>query len=292
MANKTRRDIQKEITDVLIAKLEEGPEAWKRSWAVVAGEMPLRVSGDRYRGINLLRLMIAGRANPNWMTFKQAKTFKGAGVRKGEKGTGIVFYKPLKIEDKETGEEKTIPLMRTFTVFNAEQIDGLPDRFYPEVNTNSEHNEPRLKEAEAYLKATGAEIRHGGGRAFFSPSEDFIQSPEFDKFFSAEEYYGTMMHELVHWSGHKSRLDRDLKNAFGSKDYAKEELVAEIGAAFLSGALNISTEVRDDHAQYLASWLKVLKEDKTAIFKAAAAAQKAVDFLDAFSTEAEVKEAA
>jgi antirestriction protein ArdC len=289
---KNKRDIRQEITDTLIAKLEEGPEAWKRCWATVSGELPLRVTGDRYKGINLLRLMIAGRGNPNWMTFKQAKTFKGAGVRKGEKGTGIVFYKPITIEDKETGEEKRIPLMKTFTVFNAEQIDGLPDRFYPEKDVDPINKEPRLDEADAYIKATGAEIRHGGGRAFFSPSEDFIAMPEFETFFTAEDYYAVKFHELVHWTGHEKRLDRSLKNSFGDKDYAKEELVAEIGSAFLSGAMNISVGVRDDHAEYLASWLKVLKNDKTAIFKAAALAQKAVDHLDGYSETLEVKEAA
>jgi antirestriction protein ArdC len=236
--------------------------------------------------------MLAGRANPHWMTYKQVEGLGGQ-VRGGEKGTGIIFYKPLKVDDRDfPGTEITIPMLKTYTVFNAEQVDGLPEKFYPEKSGDAQHNEPRLEEADAYIKATGAEIRHGGDRAFFSPGGDFIQSPDFDAFFSAEEYYATNLHELIHWSGGEKRLDRDLTTSFGTKDYAREELTAEIGAAFLAGALNISTEVREDHAQYLASWLKVLKEDKRAIFKAAALAQKAVDFLDAFSTQEAELEAA
>jgi antirestriction protein ArdC len=286
---KQKRDIHQEVTDAIIAKIENGTGTWKKSWATGLGGVALRANGKPYKGINQLILMFAGYSNPNWMTYKQASELGGQ-VRKGEKSTTVVFFKPLKVEDKKTGEEKTVPLLRAYNVFNAEQVDELPARFYP--TTDAKHSEPKIAEAEAYLAATGAEIRHGGDRAFFSPQQDFIQLPNFDQFDDASSYYGTAMHELVHWTGHESRLDRNLKTAHGTKDYAREELVAELGAAFLTTGLNIETEVRDDHAEYLAWWLAILKEDKKAIFKAATAAQKAVSFLDDLQSAEELEEAA
>jgi antirestriction protein ArdC len=279
MTRKQKIDIHQAVTDSIIAKLEAGPDVWKKTWSTMAsGGLPTRFTGQHYQGINLLVLAMQGRPNPNWMTYKQAKEVGGQ-VRGGEKGTMVVFFKPLKVE--KDGKEETIPLLRQFTVFNADQIDGLPAKFYP-APQDAVHAEPRIEDAEAYLSATKANIRHGGDRAFFSPQQDFIQLPEFDQFDDAVAYYGAAMHELVHWSGGEKRLDRDLKNQNGTKDYAKEELVAEIGAAFLTATLGIETEVRDDHAQYLAHWLTILRDDKKAIFKAAAMAQKAADHLDGY----------
>jgi antirestriction protein ArdC len=277
MTKKQRLDIHQIVTDQIIAKLEEGTAKWKKSWATVAGGLPLRENGQPYKGINVLILMIQGRSNPNWLTYKKASELKGQ-VRSGESGTKVVFFKSLTVEDKVTGEDRRIPMLRSFTVFNAEQIDDLPDRLYPKADER--HSAPRLDDADAYITATGAVIAHGGDRAFYAPSRDSIQLPEFDTFDSPVAYYGTAFHELVHWTGAETRVDRDIKNSFGTPDYAREELVAELGAAFIAATMNIETEVRDDHAEYLAAWLKVLKEDKKAIFKAAAAAQKAVDFLD------------
>jgi antirestriction protein ArdC len=271
-------DVYQEITNAIIDRLEDAG-TWKKSWACFGTDgLPTRVTGRTYRGINRFILMVQSRSNPTWLTYNQAKKLGGM-VRKGERGTKIVFYKPIIIEDKETGEETSFPLVKSFSVFNVEQIDDLPTRFYPGPSA-PQHTEPRLDDAETYVAATKATITHGGDRAYYRPSTDGIHVPEFDAFFSAEAYYGTLLHELVHWTGAKKRCDRNLKNSCGSKDYAREELVAELGAAFLCGGLNIENEVRDDHVQYLASWLKVLKEDKKAIFRAASAAQKAVDFLD------------
>lgn len=279
MTRKKKLDIHQLVTDQLIAKLESGTKDWKKSWATVAGGLPLRVTGQHYKGINLLILMLAGRAAQTWMTYRQAVELGGQ-VRGGETGTKVVFFKTLVVEDRDDPEkEKEVPMLRTFTVFNVEQIDGLPERFYPKPG-EAQHAEPRLEDADAYIKATGARIDHGGDRAYYQPGTDSIRLPEFDQFETAVAYYGTAMHELVHWTGADHRLERNLKTPFGTKDYAREELVAEIGAAFVCAGMNIESEVRDDHAAYLAAWLKILKEDKKAIFKAAAAAQKAVDFLD------------
>ena len=310
MAKKYKRkkvDIKQQVVDQLIAKIEEGGAgAWKKSWASFGGGLPLRHTGEFYRGINIFILSLQGRSNPNWMTFNQMAGVlgwernekgkwpwvEGEGVIKDEKGTQIVFFGFADKKDADGEKDGKYAFQRVYSVFNAEQIEGLPASYYPSIE--DKHTEPRLEEADAYIKATGAEIRYGGDRAFFSPSGDFLQIPEFRQFFSAEEYYGTKLHELVHWTGHESRLDRFYKSEDGTKDYAFEELVAESGAAILSATLNISTEVRKDHVQYMASWLKRLKEPDggDALFKAAAAAQKAVDLLDGLQQPLEIKEAA
>jgi antirestriction protein ArdC len=278
---KAKRDIYQEVTDKIITAMEAGTAPWRKSWVVNGvGGMPLRFNGKSYRGINVLILSLAGRANPNWMTYKQAKAL-GGNVRKGETGTGITFFKPLEITDKVTGDPKTIALLRGYTVFNVEQIDGLPERFYPKTDAAPDRNkDERIAEVETYIKATGATIGHGGGRAYYRPGTDSIQLPDFVDFDNAVAYYGTALHELVHWTGAEKRLDRNLKNTDLGKDYAREELVAELGAAFATASLGIENTPREDHASYLTSWLKVLKEDKKAIFKASALAQKAVDHLD------------
>jgi antirestriction protein ArdC len=261
-----------------------------RPW-VVSGNQGLPTSastGKTYNGINAFILMMSGRANKWWMTYKQAKAVGGQ-VRAGEKGTTVIFYKPLPITDKETSEKKTIPMMKTFTVFNAEQIDDLPAKYFDKpVPRNLEGTDPEISD---YVSVTLAAVRHGGDRAYYMPSTDHIQMPLFSQFDNGVSYYGTLLHELVHWTGATKRLDREIQNAHGNENYAKEELVAEIGAAFLAGHFGIEAEVRDDHAQYLASWLIVLKNDDSPIFTAAAAAQKAVEFLDGLQTQEEEKAA-
>jgi antirestriction protein ArdC len=281
--SKQKRDVHREITDKIIAKLTAGNVGeWKKSWSSLINDLPLRATGEPYQGINTLILALEGRGNPYWFTYKKAKELGGQ-VRKGEKSTVVVFFKPIKVTDKKTEEETVIPYAKGFNVFNAEQIDGLPEKFFP--TDDPQHNEPRLDDADAYIKRTGAEIRHGGGRAFYSPAQDFIQLPQFDQFDNAQAYYGAALHELTHWTKAKKRLDRNYKTSSGTKDYAREELVAELGACFLTATLNIETEVREDHIQYLANWLQLLRDDKRAIFRAAAAAQKAVNFLNGLQTE-------
>jgi antirestriction protein ArdC len=171
-----------------------------------------------------------------------------------------------------------IPMIRTYTVFNADQIEGLPERFIPAMPAPIAPT-ARSTPAELALLSSGAEVRHGGTRAYYSPGHDFVQMPEFERFEDGGAYLATLAHELCHWTGHKGRLDRSQANKFGSKDYAAEELVAEIGAAFVGARLGIVGEHIENHAAYVASWLKVLKDDKRAIFKAASAAQLAADLV-------------
>ena len=285
-----RRDVYQEITNTIVAQLEQGVRPWHRPWKAANMEgrvlLPLRHNGAPYRGVNILSLWMQaiekGYASPRWMTFKQAIDL-GGGVRKGEKGTLTVYADSLKrseIDDR-TGEETTaeIHYMKGYSVFNVEQIDGLPEAYYDRPKMRVEAL-PRISRAEAFFKATGACIRHGGNRAFYSPSSDHIQMPPFEAFESPEGYYATLAHEASHWTKHKKRLARDFgRKRWGDEGYAMEELVAEIGAAFLCATLELEPAVREEHASYLASWLKVLKQDDRAIFRAAGHAQRAADYL-------------
>ena len=282
-----KRDIQQEVTDTIIAKLEEGVAPWTKSWSGNGFSIPLRSTGQAYRGINVLILMMQGRSGQHWFTYKQAAA-AGGQVRKGEKGTTVIFYKQLKIKDKVSGDDKRIPLLRSFTVFNQCQIDGLPAKWTP-APVEAINADERNIAVDAYIAATGAKITHGGDRAFYSPTDDRIQLPEWSAFEDGIAYYGTALHELAHWTGHASRLDRLVKR--DSTAYATEELVGELSASFLGAALGIETELREDHVSYLASWLKVLKADKKAIFTAATKASKAVEFLDGLQPQ-ELKDAA
>ena len=288
---KTRRDIEQEITDKIIAQLENGVAPWRKSWA--GGGLALRENGVAYRGYNQFILGLSGHTNPYWLTFNKAAELAGLkkdskgkwikedgkGVLSGEKGTHVHFFTTLEIKDKATGEDKKIPFIRFYSVFNGSQCGGLPEKYDPKPVERTEVE--RDAGAEAYLAAIGADVRHGGSRAFYIPSEDRIQIPEVDDFDNYVSYAGTAIHEHAHWTGHKDRLDRDIKNANGTRDYAREELVAEASAALIAGHLGIEVEPREDHAAYLKSWLEVLKDDKTALRKAFSKAQKVVDFLDA-----------
>jgi antirestriction protein ArdC len=251
-----------------------------------ASRAPVRANGIPYQGINVLELwsaaLISGHAAPIWMTFKQAQEL-GGHVRKGEHGWQVVYVSKITRteRDEATGEEKgrEIPFMRSYTVFNVEQIDGLPAHYYAVVSPKID---PVLRNerSEAFFAATGAEVRHGGTRACYDPIADVVQLPPFESFRDAESYYGTRGHETVHWTQHRSRLGRDFgRKRRGDEGYAMEELVAELGAAFLCADLDLTPEVRDDHAAYIAIWIHVLKHDKRAIFSAASHAQRAVDFL-------------
>lgn len=282
-------DVYSRVTNKIIADLERGNLTWLQPWQAghQAGPVsrPLRAGGKAYRGVNVLMLWAAamekGYNCPLWLTYKQAAELGGQ-VRKGEKGSLVVyadkFTKPG-TDDKGQGVEIEIPFMKGYTVFNAEQADGLPAHFYatlPPLNNAI----TRLESAERFFTGTKAAIAHGGSRAFYSPARDIVQMPELQAFRDGESYYATLAHELTHWTQHETRLNRDLGHKrFADTGYAMEELVAEIGAAFLCADLGITPETRDDHAAYIASWLKVLKDDKRAIFTAASHAQKAADFL-------------
>ena len=292
-----RTDIYQKITDQIVSELENGVRPWLKPWNAehATGRItrPLRCGGIPYQGINVLMLWSAamdkGYAAPVWMTFKQALELK-AHVRKGEQGSLVVYAdKIIRAEpDSATGEanEYAIPFMKGYSVFNVEQIDGLPERFYakPEHRTESVQ---RIARAESFFAATGANVRHGGNMAYYNVASDHVQMPPIEAFRDAESYYATRAHETIHYTRHPSRLERDFgRKRFGDEGYAMEELVAELGSAFLSADLELTPEVRDDHAAYIGSWIKVLKNDKRAIFSAASYAQRAADFLHGLQNSA------
>jgi antirestriction protein ArdC len=223
-----------------------------------------------------------GYACPLWLTFKQAIEL-GGHVRKGEKGELVVFANSItrtETDDKGEATEREIPYMKGYTVFNAEQCEGLPAHFSAQANPLALTTMQRLDAADRFFAATGADIRHGGTRAYYAEGPDHVQMPPFETFRDAESYAATLAHELTHWTKHEKRLARDLGRVrHGDEGYAREELVAELGAAFLSADIGITPEVREDHAAYIATWLSVLKMDKRFIFTAAAHAQRAADYL-------------
>lgn len=291
-SQKPREDIYSRITNQIIASLERGVKPWTQPWNAnhAAGPVsrPLRHNGEPYAGINVLTLWATAierqHAAPIWMTYRQAQQL-GGHVRKGEKGAPVVYADKIVREDERaetaSGEESTqvIPFLKSYTVFNIDQIDGLPERYH-QLASGQPNPDQRIDAAETYYNALGAVIQHTGKIACYMPSSDTIQIPAFEAFRDAESYYATLLHECVHWTKHKSRLDRDFGHKkFGDSAYAREELVAEIGAAFLCADIGITCEDREDHASYIASWLKVLKSDKRAIFSAAAHAQRAVAYL-------------
>jgi antirestriction protein ArdC len=303
MKQDSRQDIYEKITNQIVAELEKGVRPWNKPWKAdhAAGwiSRPLRANGAAYRGINVVVLWTEavrkGFATPIWMTFKQAQEL-GAHVRKGEQGSPVVYASTLNRTeaDATTGEdiERNIPFMKGYTVFNVEQVDGLPDHFYQPYAPTLDPAQ-RVAHADAFFAATGADIRHGGNRAYYAPSQDLIQLPLFETFEDVVSYYSSLAHESIHWTKHETRLARDFGGKrWGDEAYAAEELVAELGAAFLCADLQLSPHVREDHADYIATWLKVLKDDKKAIFTAAAHAQRAADFLHAFSKPQEVADVA
>lgn len=285
-------DIYTRITSKIVADLEAGTPTWLQPWAAghAAGPIhrPLRSTGQHYQGINVLMLWATaserGYACPIWMTYNQAQELGGQ-VRKGEHGTQVVYANTFtKTETNDAGEEeeRAIPFLRGYTVFNCEQIEGLPGHFYALAQAPVQ-GLARDEAAEQFFAAKGATIRHGGNSAYYRISEDAVQMPPFESFRDRESYYATLAHEMTHWTRHTTRLDRDLgRKRFGDAGYAMEELVAEIGAAFLCADLGLTLEPRADHAAYIASWLQVLKQDTRAIFSAAAHAERAVAFLHGF----------
>jgi antirestriction protein ArdC len=268
------------ITDKIIGILEAGKAAGSITWngQGEAGRMPYNLkTGDPYSGVNVLSLWIGaesqGYTSPAWLTFKQAIDL-GGHVRKGEKSVlGIYFEARERKETNSSGEEETrrVPFVKTFHVFNLDQVEGIP-KPEPFAIWNP------LERAEEVMRNSGASIIEGGTRAFYNPMKDDIRLPDRERFRSPENFYAVALHELTHWTGHKSRLARDLKNRFGTEAYAMEELVAELGAAFLSAETGVKGKL-EHHASYVESWLRVLKGDKKAIVTAASAASKASRFI-------------
>lgn len=284
-------DVYVHVTQKIIADLENGVRPWLKPWNAehAAGKItrPLRHNGVPYAGVNVLMLWMEaeekGYSAPIWMTFKQAQEL-GGHVREGQHGSLVVYANRLKKTetDAATGEEieKEIPYLKGYTVFNVEQIDGLPAHYYAKASPPPQTPAERNARLERFFAVTGATLCHGGNRAYYALEPDHIQMPPFECFKDPESYYATLAHECTHWTRHPSRLDRDLgRKKWGDAGYAKEELVAELGSAFLCADLGITPEVRDDHAAYIASWLKALNDDQRLIFTAAAHAQRAADFL-------------
>jgi antirestriction protein ArdC len=283
-----RQDVYGAITDRVIAAIEEGAGQWQMPWHRSGVSRPLNAHTKKpYRGVNVVALWAAadayGHGTGFWASYKQWRELK-AQVRKGERASLIVFWEELEreVENEETGdrERKKTLFARASWVFNADQVEGWAMPAAPERNLVQ-----ALDRADAFTAATRADIRHGGDRAFYRRSDDHVQMPDRERFTGSatstptETYYATLLHELTHWTGHESRLDRDLAGRFGNGAYAMEELVAELGAAFLCADLSITNTPRADHAAYIANWLEVLKRDKRAIFTAARKAARASDYL-------------
>lgn len=271
------RDIYQEVTDRIVTAIEAGTAPWLRPWRddkSGSGMEPYNaVTGRPYNGINLLILGSAPYADLGWMTYKQAQEL-GANVRKGEHGTMVIFWKFDRHEDKETGEIKVVPFARGYTVFNVAQIENLDQlklkRPAAPIAGQTDMN--------AIATRAGAIVRHGGNKAFYSTNGDFVSIPSAAAFKNNEHYQATLAHELTHWTGNEKRCNRQFGKRFGDQAYAFEELVAEIGSAFLCAKLGVPMESLQ-HPAYVANWLEVLKGDKRAIFTASSKAKEASAFL-------------
>ncbi len=282
-------DVYTRVTQKIIDDLEKGNLTWRKPWnsSEMEGRImrPLRWNNEPYTGINILMLWSSAADHgfhlPHWMTFKQAIELKG-NVRKGEKGTQIVYAdKIIKPEETPNGdiEITKIPFLKTYTVFNASQIEGLPERFYEAPDIQPVNQQERIDGLELFFQQTKADI-YTGTMAAYSVTTDRVQMPPFVAFHTPNDYYATLSHEITHWTRHPSRLDRDFgRKRFGDEGYAKEELVAELGSCFLASDLGFEPLSEEQHAAYIQSWLKALKDDKRLIFSAASHAQKAVEYL-------------
>lgn len=275
-------NIYSSVTSSIITALEQGTPPWVRPWRNGTALPSNLATGKPYRGINFVMLNVEALnrdySDCRWLTFNQA-TELGMRIRKGEHGTPIVFYRLRQtkgvtgdVPDTAVAERHNIPMLRTYTVFNISQMETVPERFALPV-----HEWQPIDFAEQLLQRSGAEIRHGGRLAYYRPKDDYIKLPPQAWFKRAEDYYATALHELCHWTGHPSRLNRVLGKKHGIESYAYEELVAEIGAAFLCAHSGISARL--EHVSYINDWLDALRRDKRLIFVAAGAAQKAADYV-------------
>jgi antirestriction protein ArdC len=284
-----RADVYQEITYQMIAMIEAGTRPWSKSWnGSTAPNIPLRSTGVPYRGINILSLWVAsmtkGFSSPHWLTFKQALALGGC-VRKGEKGSTVVYANKIEV-DADKGQQggddgkKQIAFLKRYTVFNAEQIDGIEAKYpAPAPIITATNPDERDAELDTLFSRVPVTLRHQGSQPYYQPSSDHVVMPEFAHFHTGDDYYSTLAHELCHATGHADRLARPSLMSGKREDYAREELVAELGAAFVSGAIGIKLHDREDHAAYLSGWLQALRNDKRCIFTAATQAQAAADWL-------------
>jgi antirestriction protein ArdC len=287
MTSSNRPSLYAEVTARIISELEEGRVPWVQPWdrSPAAAGLPRNAgTGRAYSGINILILWGAvierGYAGQGWLTYRQAEAL-GGHVRKGEQGTTVCYadrFTPKAESERalSDGEQaRQVAFLKRFTVFNVDQCEGLPDTL-PGIVPPLLQREI-VPHAEALMQATGASIAIGGVKAFYAPQADFVQLPLQQLYYHQIDWYRTAFHELGHWTGHASRLDRDQTGRFGDSFYAREELVAEMASAFICAELSIQPTVR--HADYLGSWLEVLREDSHAIFRAASQASKAADWI-------------
>lgn len=279
-------DVYARVTSQIVNAIEQGVGTWRMPWHT-SGRFafsPINVTSKKpYRGINTVCLWAAAQAkgyeSGDWGTYQQWQERK-AQVRKGEKATTVVFWKfandssETQDDGGQSANSSRLLFTRGYSVFNAAQVDGYKPKVDPEQSVLE-----RIKHAEAFFKNVGADLRHGGNQAFYSPAGDYVQMPTFQAFHDSVSYYSVLAHEHTHWTANAGRCNRELGKRFGDNAYAAEELMAELGAAFTCAHLGLSTEPREDHAQYINSWLKVLKADKRAIFTAASKAQQACDWL-------------
>jgi antirestriction protein ArdC len=271
--------IYKQVTDKIVAELERGAAPWIKPWSAASTASTDRniASAKPYQGVNRILLAMQGRQSPHWGTYRQW-TERGGQVKRGEQGTWICYYSPLTARVRVTadGEEErdTYRLLKQYVVFNAEQQEGAAIAAAPPAPEAPQRFDP----AEALIRANQPNIEYGGGEACYIAAADLIRMPTPESFSGIEHYYATLLHELTHWTGHASRLNRQLSNRFASNAYAAEELIAEIGAAFLCAEVGVPGELR--HAGYIQSWLTCLKADNRAVFTAAAAAEKAARFIN------------
>jgi antirestriction protein ArdC len=291
-----KRDIYVEVSSRIIKELEVGAAPWVKPWAATAGQnVPQNAVTNRpYSGCNVILLWLArnrGWPTPRFLTFKQAID-AGGNVRKGEHGTKVYFVKQLQVKDSddEDADTRLVPMLREYTVFNVDQCENLPDSVKTGKPMRVRNPDTRDALADEFIRSTGADIREGSGEAYFAAGRDFISLPAFAAFKGADHFYNVAFHELTHWTGHKARLDRDLKNRFGSREYAAEELIAELGAAFLCAEFGFDGDVRN--AGYIATWIDLLKSDKRAFFTACSKAQAAADYLRGLALAAPIECAA
>jgi antirestriction protein ArdC len=275
-------NLYREVTDRVLAEITAGPPPWVKPWSGYASpQMPHNaMTGRPYSGCNIILLWMAqatgSYSSPRFITFKQAMEL-GGHIRKGERGYKVVFVNAFERAEERDGETETrrIPFLHEFTVFNIDQCENLPERILM-AEAKAQNTEERIEVAEEFVSATRADIRHGEGSAYYRPTTDFVM-PDFLAFKSANHYYATLFHELGHWTGHESRLARDLRNRFGSDAYAAEELVAELTSAFLCAKFGFDGDIR--HAGYIEHWIALLQKDERAFFTAASAAEKAAAHL-------------
>lgn len=284
------RNLYSEVTARILSQLEAGTPPWVKEWKSIGrGNMPINAMTKRpYSGCNVIMLWMAGYPTNRYLTFKQALE-AGGSVRKGEHGTKVYFVSTFDSKQDDDVDPRKVHFLKEYTVFNIAQCDGLPESLLTGEATAINQSE-RDAEAQDFIKVTGADFREGHGEAYYAGGADFISIPHFDAFKDSDCFYATSFHELGHWTGHKSRLDRDLRNRFGSREYAAEELVAELTSAFLCAEFGFNKEQRN--ASYIANWIELLKHDERAFMTAASKASKAAEYLRSLAIKEEISLAA